>query len=426
MQKPEPVTVLPQNSFSAFISRNGLLLLSFLIALVVMFYRRPDAFYASQFWAEEGSVFYSEAYHEGLRSIFNPCVGYFHLFPRLVACLAAGAHFPLQAVPFLFCYAWLFMLLTLLFYTWKRLDFSQAQRFFISITVVMIPLQSEVFMNLTNVQWIMAFFPVIIFSAGKYPPGKKWFIADLVILLLSGLTGPNFTVLLPVLVLLYFLKKRELFSDRRRLFLLVFSLLLAMISVIALLQYGSVNRTAGTFSLLNKGFVQQIFVQYAFLFIGKFAFRIPFLLMVIAVLLMAGGFFWLARKTWRKKNNAFELVSLCAGLLFLVTTFVAYRNNPALLSPFYRGIRNFYIPAVTFIWVLIRFAEEFRYQKFLLSGLMLLFAAETVLFIGPLKFQQYDLAGYNEALKTNDTLSIPINPSPWSIDIDKTKMSVER
>lgn len=136
MQKPQPVTVLAQNSFSAFISRNGLLLLSFLIALVVMFYRRPDAFYASQFWAEEGSVFYSEAYHEGLRSIFNPCVGYFHLFPRLVACLAAGAHFPLQAVPFLFCYAWLFMLLTLLFYTWKRLDFSQAQRFFISITVL--------------------------------------------------------------------------------------------------------------------------------------------------------------------------------------------------------------------------------------------------------------------------------------------------
>lgn len=398
----------------------GLMILSFAITLAALFYRRPDAFYASQFWGEEGSVFYSDAFHQGWNSLFNTCVGYFHLYPRLIACITTALKLPVHYVPAVFCYSWLFVLFILQLYIWMRLPFSAVQRFFISITVVLIPLQSEVFMNLTNVQWILALFPVIIFSSDT--KSKKWFIADLLVLLLSGMTGPNFTVLFPLFILIFIFKRKEFFAEKSKLVLLILAICFAIAGALALKNYGSINRTAGEFQLTNKGFVQLVFVQYAFLFIGKFAFKIPFLLMTIGVLLLIAVFIWQIRKIRRKKQNTFELVALSAGLLYLLTTLVAYRYDPGLLSPYYRGVRNFYIPAVMFIWILIRLADEHKFEKTILGGLMILFSVQTILFVGQLKFVQYDLSHYNTKLQTSDTLSIPINPESWYIHLDKSKV----
>ena len=103
--------------------------MSFIISLVVIFYRRPDSFYNSQFWGEEGTVFYEEAYHFGFNSLFNTCAGYFHLFPRLIANLAISFNIQLYVIPFIFCFSWLFIFFCLLVYIWKRLPFNVFQRF---------------------------------------------------------------------------------------------------------------------------------------------------------------------------------------------------------------------------------------------------------------------------------------------------------
>ena len=55
----------------------------FTLAFIVIISRRPDAILNPQFWAEDGSVFYAQAYNKGIiNSLFLPYAGYLHAVPR--------------------------------------------------------------------------------------------------------------------------------------------------------------------------------------------------------------------------------------------------------------------------------------------------------------------------------------------------------
>src|SRR5215813_4397031 len=63
--------------------------------------RRPDAVTSPQLWAEEGSVYFKNAYEEPwLMTVFTPAGGYLVIFPRLIAW--AGTLLPLSRVPAFF------------------------------------------------------------------------------------------------------------------------------------------------------------------------------------------------------------------------------------------------------------------------------------------------------------------------------------
>ena len=282
------------------VNEKGLMILSFMISAVVVFYRRPDAFYNSQFWAEEGTVFYAEAYHLGFKSLFNTCGGYFHLLPRLISCVLTAFSVPIHIVAFVFCYSWFLVLAVLLVYIWKRLPFSSLKRFFIAVSVSLIPMQAEVFMNLTNVQWIMALFPIIIFSSTNAEQNIKWFMADLVVIIFTALTGPNYTVLLPLFIVLLFLQRHRIKQSSQQMILYGVAIVCGLIVVSALINTGGVNRVEGQFSLLNDGFIRYLFLQYAFLFIGKVALKIPLLIMGIA---LVGIVFWMYSVIKRFKSK---------------------------------------------------------------------------------------------------------------------------
>ena len=59
------------------------------IALVtaILYWRRPDAFYNPQLWAEDGSFFFTEAFLRGLALTGRPYAGYHHLMAQIVAYL---------------------------------------------------------------------------------------------------------------------------------------------------------------------------------------------------------------------------------------------------------------------------------------------------------------------------------------------------
>ncbi len=393
-----------------------LLTLAYSLIVVVLFYRRPDAFYHAQFWAEEGTVFFKEAYEQGFSSLFNTCAGYYHLVPRLLASLLVLISIPLEYIPFLFCYAWLGVLFLIIWYVWQRLSFNSLQKLFLSVAVVLIPLQSEVFMNQTNMQWVMVLFPIIIFSSQDEEKNNRWFYLDIVVLTLAGLTGPNFTVLLPLFLFLLFSAK----TNNRKKLLYVLSILIGVIGLLALIHHGSVNRAEGHFTLLNKGFVQYVFVQYAFLFIGKLAFKIPFLVMYLGVISIVGLYIYALKQSLiNYKQNKFLFICLITSLLFLGTTLIAYRNEPSLLSPYYRGVRNFYIPALLFVWALMQFLFSHKHATKLLIGLIVLFSIELILFVGVFKLEQFDVKPYSEKLYHSNSISIPVNPNGWFIELNK-------
>jgi hypothetical protein len=391
-----------------------------IIALLSMFYRRPDPFYNAHFWAEEGLVFYSEAFNQGWSSMFNTCVGYFHLYPRLIANMCVQFGVPLHITPFVYTFSCLVILFLLLIYIWKRLPFSELQRFFIAITIVMIPLQAEVFMNLTNIQWLMVFFPLIIFSQNKFSNTPAIIALDSIILVFSAFTGPNFVVLLPFFIALLFVKIKQKPLQMVSLIALILAVCTGIIGLYYLKLHGSVSRTEGVFVLGNKGFVQYLFVQFYYIVIGKFAYKIALILMLLGLLLVLIFYAGLIKWLWKSKNRSFEWIVLACNLLFIGTTLVAYRTEPELLSPYYRGVRNFYIPTVTFVWLFIRYVEDWKFSKLIVSGLMILFTIETIVFVGRFRvINAPDLSIYSGKLKEQEEVQVPIFPEGWVMKLEK-------
>jgi len=390
-----------------------------LITLLVLIYRRPDSFFKPHFWAEEGMFFYAEAYQEGWKSIFNTCAGYFHLYPRLIANITVQANLPLHLTPVVFTLSCLLINFLLIFYVWKRLPFSETQRFFIAITLVMIPLQAEVFMNLTNIQWSMVFFPLIIFSGNQLSEKKSYFILDIIILILSAFTGPNYVVLLPLFLILFINSSKQFKQKKTDTIILLFIVIAGCIGIYFLKLHGSVNRTVGSFDIFNKGFIHFLFVQFYYLFIGKLAFRIPFAIMIVGILMVLIFYFLIIKCLLNKKENKFEWVILLTNMLFIGTTLIAYRSEPELLSPYYRGVRNFYIPSVTFVWLVIRYLDGIKISNLLLSSLFALFTIETILFVGRFYVNAPDLKVYEQQLKTNTIVEVPILPDGWKMKLNK-------
>ena len=76
------------------------LLLGALLAALLLL-RSPGRLLHPQFWAEDGTVFFQDAFNHGfLQTILQPASGYLHSFPRLVAGLSLL--FPMEQAPLVF------------------------------------------------------------------------------------------------------------------------------------------------------------------------------------------------------------------------------------------------------------------------------------------------------------------------------------
>jgi len=69
----------------------------FLAAGAIIISRRPDAILNAQFFAEDGTVWFSDAYSLGVGSLAMPQAGYLHSLTRLIALFAQ--FFPFTASP---------------------------------------------------------------------------------------------------------------------------------------------------------------------------------------------------------------------------------------------------------------------------------------------------------------------------------------
>src|ERR1043166_2671938 len=58
------------------------------VALLVLFSRRPDALLNAQFYAEDGARWFADAYHVGWRSLLIPDSGYLQTVSRLIGLTA--------------------------------------------------------------------------------------------------------------------------------------------------------------------------------------------------------------------------------------------------------------------------------------------------------------------------------------------------
>ncbi len=128
------------------------------------------------------------------RAILSPYPGYINVFPRIAAWCAG--RLPCIYAPRLYGLA---ALAALLFVVWRLASDRFPLRFrrAAALAPVLVAHGGEVFLNLTNVQWIFELLLIFLLIA-KEPQTRRAVAADFATLLLAGLTGPFLILFAPL------------------------------------------------------------------------------------------------------------------------------------------------------------------------------------------------------------------------------------
>lgn len=171
-----------------------------LFGLVLIFTRRPDAFLNPQFWAEDGRIWFAQAYNNGVfAALFTPEAGYFQTISRIIAAFSQA--FPFEYAPLIFNLSAVVIKLSVAaFLLSKRLSNllpDAPARYFAAFIYLALPHSYETHANLTNAQWHLAVlaFLIIIAAPSRKKVGQ---IFDFAAVALSAISGPFCLFLAPI------------------------------------------------------------------------------------------------------------------------------------------------------------------------------------------------------------------------------------
>jgi hypothetical protein len=188
------------------------LLAAFLLASFFIFLRDPSLFLHPQFWAEDGKVWYAQAYNGGwLHSLTLPLGGYLNTLQRLAAGLALLVPFrcaPLaMALVGLVCQA---LPVPILLSSRCRTFGPFPLRLAFVLVYIAIPNAREIHILCTNAHWHLAL--AELFLAFSLPPRSLFGrIFNTIIYFVGGVCGPFGLLLLPF-VFVYWIIRRQRWS----------------------------------------------------------------------------------------------------------------------------------------------------------------------------------------------------------------------
>lgn len=186
----------------------GLLILVAALSVLVTVARRPDALFHAQFWAEDGKVFFEQAWNTGrLHALVTTYSGYLELLPRAAAFL--GVSVGLRWAPLTFNLAALvFQVVPAVFFASRRCQSlvpGRGIRLLIAAVYLLLP-NAEIDLNITNVQWHVVLLAFLIIVATP-PRSRLAKTVDCAIVVASALTGPFGLLLVPIAAIWYWRRR---------------------------------------------------------------------------------------------------------------------------------------------------------------------------------------------------------------------------
>lgn len=213
-ERPRPLFGRLRATVESIGLREGLspawLALSFLLALFLTFLRGPSLFTHPQFWAEDGSVWYAQAYNLGwIHSLGIPDGGYLNTLQRLAAGLALLVPFRWAPLPMalvgLLCQALpVPILLSARCRNWSSLSLRIA---FAAVYIAM-PNAREVHVLCTNSHWHYAFAEVLLAFAVA-PRSALGKIGDICLFALGSVCGPFGLLLMPFVFAFWWFRRQR-------------------------------------------------------------------------------------------------------------------------------------------------------------------------------------------------------------------------
>jgi hypothetical protein len=375
-------------------------------------YRRPEALTNPQFWAEDGVIFFADAYHHGFSSLWMDHGGYYHLIPRTVALLGLSL-LPLVVQPLFYNLFCLLGILAIIAYLWFRLPFSPEKKFFMALSLTWAPVANEVMASLAGFHFILSVCPIIMLLGRPPKNGLAWFI-DLFVLVIYGLTGPFLILFFPLLLLAAWENK---FQPKSYYFSLAIIAGLTIFPQALTLTTPSIKRLSLDQPLTIFHVVQFFYLQAIGLFLSPHWFKNDMARLVVSIIViftyLGGGIYFI--KAVLKTRNWSTLTPLLAGLIILSATIHLYGSAIVYLNPFDGGPRYFYIPTVMILWTAI-LGWPPKYLR-LMSFLFVYFFVFYSIAYTSRPLVDYQWPDYSSRITTEKELNIPVNPSGLFIRI---------
>ncbi|WP_088892088.1 hypothetical protein [Leptolyngbya ohadii] len=387
------------------------------IAAIVLAIRKTGALLNPQFWAEDGPIFFLQQYEEGAIAIFKPYAGYLLLIPRLVA-LFADTFFSYAAVPLVYNLASLILTLIVAASVFSP-RFQVRYKPLFALAIVLVPLYSnEVFLNITNVQWILALLPLIVLL--KEEPDRsygnvqvQWAI-DIAAIVLCGLTGPFIVLMMPLFIWRRFVDR----SHYRRIALLAV-VSVSLIQILFIVSDSGGGQEGSTLLSLIGNIPRQMNILgyrvFAGLFIGiKAPYSLSRYFFVLYLILV----FVMLRYAVPKKNYLIPFCLIFQALI-LLAAFAKFGDGVSVLIPVGdHGIRYFYIPYVMLTWSLLVLLESHEKPIRFLTAILLTLVVISSLTSGfrSYPFIDYNWKAYSQFIGKED-VTIPINPEGWDLKV---------
>ncbi len=405
--------------------------LVFLLACAVLISRRPDGLFHAQFYAEDGHIWFANAYDLGWwRSLFLPYEGYFQTFPRLGAGLALLA--PLALAPLvmnLLAFAAQALPVNLLLSSrstaWGSLRFRAALAFL----YVALPNCTDVSLGITESQWLLAFCAFLLLFAAP-PQGGAGRVFDIALLVLSGLTGPFCIFFMPVAVAMA--RKR---SDSWRWAPVGVLAPCSALQAWALLFIAPSSRPHYALGADPAMFMR---ILGGNIFVGALVGHNRLAMTPgtgIQALLVCATVLGIAITTAGFLKSDFPTKSLLvvSGALLMASLVTSTTTPPQgvtvweILAATAGGARYWFFPSLAFAWTLLRCARDGTRALRWLAVIMLCILSVSVPFrwrrwvMPDMHYAKY--AALFEAAPAGTVFTIPENPDGWSIRLIRGRRS---
>jgi hypothetical protein len=398
----------------------------FLIACALLVSRRPDAIFHAQFYAEEGHVWFADAYNLGWwNALFRAQDGYFQTVSRLGGALALLVPMTLaplvmnviaiavQALP-------VNLLLISRSVGWGDLRF----RLVLAAAYLALPNFGELAFGITESQWLLALsaFLLLVARAPKSWVGR---LCELCLLLLSGASGPFCIFLLPIAVLVAW--RRRSHWEWAPVCVLAAC---ALIQALALLVIDNSSRahpplgaSAAMFARILGGNV----------ILGAILGRFPVAIMPgrgIFILLLCASIAGLIIIAWSfiHSNIEMKLFFVFAGMIFLAALLFPVTNPPpgttvwTMLAKAF-AVRYWVFPSLAFAWAVLwcirNGSAAWRSISVLILCAMCFGAVPNWRQPGMKDLHFAEFAKRFEAEPAGAVLMIPENPDGWRIQLEK-------
>jgi hypothetical protein len=382
------------------------------IAILILIVRKPDSLSNPQLWAEDGTVFFAQQYEYGAASIFTAYANYLHIVPRLIATLA-DSFFSYANIPAVYNYTSLFITMIVIVHCFSprlQLPFKPL----LALSIVLVPQSfNEVFLNITNLQWILCI--LLVLTLLKDAPNKKYgnytlqVISDFTIIIFAGLTGPFLIFMFP-----FFMWKLFNIKITYGYTLLIMAFCIVLIQLFYIVHSTENVQIGSIFSLdiYISMFGRKLFGG---LFFGRSMMYSNALFIGISSLVFFTILLYLSYKKSPADMKILKIVFMILSISAAILGAVIIKCSPDM--PIFSGCRYFYVPYVMVAWSLILCMKQPEIWKniFVISSLLLILYSSISVGIQT-KMIDYNWKYHSSLIGKKAIVTIPINPN-WYINL---------